>query len=149
MSGGIFSPPLHYDNKLFSALGQRDRGGVGGGLWEQGTCWLLEQTPRATTLRSGYLFLQALMVRNREQIIRCSEIFSALPEDCNPLCKHRRKPWLFRNRSGKITQKQRSIFALLQSSTNCTMSSEKALKVKNVQNYTVENSHISHFTHKC
>lgn len=76
-----FSPPLDYDNKPFSALGQRVRGvgGWGGGLWEEGTCWLLEKTLCTTTLRFGYLFLQALMVRNSEQIIGAARTFLLLP----------------------------------------------------------------------
>lgn len=75
MSGGIFSPPLHYDNKPFSVSGQWGQGGVGGGLWEEGTCWLLEKTLCTTTLWFGYLFLQALMVRNSEQIIGVARSF--------------------------------------------------------------------------
>lgn len=48
MSGGIFSPPLHYDNKPFSVLGQWELR-EGGSLWEEGTCRLLEKTACATT----------------------------------------------------------------------------------------------------
>lgn len=48
-------------------------------MWEEGTCWLLEKTACTTTLRFGYLFLQALMVRNGEQIIGVARSFLVLP----------------------------------------------------------------------
>lgn len=71
--------------KLFSMFGQWGDGGGGerngGGLWEEDTCWLLEKTRCTTTLRFlGYLFLQALMVRNSEQIIGVAKSFFCFQE---------------------------------------------------------------------
>lgn len=82
MSLGIFSPPLQCDNKLFFVLfcffyvgpagtGWRKSVGEGGGL-VVGRRHLLV-TGKDTVLHHpavlGYLFLQALMVRNSAQII--------------------------------------------------------------------------------
>lgn len=76
MSGGIFSPPLHYDNKPFSVLGQWGWGWSGGRF--VGRRHLLVTGKDAVYHQPvvfGYLFLQVLMVRNSEQIIGVARSF--------------------------------------------------------------------------
>lgn len=113
--------------------------GGGGGLWEQGTCWLLERTLCTTNLWSGYLFLRALMVRNGEQIIGVARSFLWFQE------WRRLKALAFQN---SLKTSQKSLISIFAASTMQHKSTKSVMKPRQSTESEISSClHRGNFTH--